>query len=182
MKPRQVQMIVLAVLLVLFAVIVYRSVFPSAPAAGSVSAADESFVPLNVENPALRLDLLDQLKKLEYQGTHRNIFSSVAPPPEITPAQKAALAAAAAKPPEPTGPPPVPPLTVPATFFGYVTDGSGARRAFFSEGDDVYVVGVGEVLLGRFRLLQIGNSTAELEETASGRHATLTLEEPPPSS
>jgi hypothetical protein len=76
-------------------------------------------------------------------------------------------------------PPPPPPLTVPATFFGYVTDArSGVKRAFFNEGEEVHVVGIGEVLLGRFRLLQIGNSTAELEETSSGRRTTLTMEEP----
>jgi hypothetical protein len=67
---------------------------------------------------------------------------------------------------------------VPATFFGYVTDSrTGTRRAFFSEGEEVFVVGIGDVLMGRFRLVQIGNSTAEVEETASGRHATLTLVE-----
>jgi hypothetical protein len=68
---------------------------------------------------------------------------------------------------------------VPATFFGYVTDvRTGARRACFSQGDDVVgILGVGEVLLGRFRLVQIGNSSVELEETASGRRTTLVMEE-----
>jgi hypothetical protein len=179
MKSREIQIALLAGLLLVFAVVMYRNFVP-AGASGSIPLADESFVPLNVENPALRLDMLDQLKKLEYQGSHRNIFSASAPVPEITPAQKAALAAAA-KPPEPTGPPPVPPLTVPATFFGYTTDArTGVRRAFFAEGDDVFILAVGETLLGRFRLLQIGNSTAELEETASGRRTTLTMEEPGP--
>jgi hypothetical protein len=180
MKARQIQIAALSILLLLFVYVMYRNIAPPSQTP-LVPIEDESFTPLNVENPALRLDLLDQLKKLQYQGTHRNIFTATAPPPEITPAQKAA-AAAAAKPPEPTGPPPVPPLTVPATFFGYVTDAhTGTRRAFFVEGDDVYVVAVGDVLLGRFRLLQIGNSTAELEETASGRRTTLTMEEPGPS-
>jgi hypothetical protein len=36
-------------------------------------------------------------------------------------------------------------------------------------------------VLGRFRLLQIGNSSVELEETSTGRRATLTMEEPTPS-
>jgi hypothetical protein len=179
MKSQRNQLILLAVLLVVFFYIVYQFVLPSAPTV-SVPVADAPFVPLSVENPALRLDLLNQLKKLEYQGSHRNIFSAVAPPPEPTAAEKAAAVAAANKPPGPPPPPPgPPPLTVPATFFGYVTDGNtGTRRAFFSEGDDVYVVAVGEVLLGRFRLIQIGNSTAELEETDSGRRTTLTMEEP----
>jgi hypothetical protein len=68
---------------------------------------------------------------------------------------------------------------VTAVFFGHVTDTrSGTRRAFFSEGEEVYVLGLGEVLLSRFRLVQIGNNTAELEEMASGRRTTLTMENP----
>ena len=55
------------------------------------------------------------------------------------------------------------------------------RRAFFMEGENVYIVAVGEVLLGRYRLVQIGNSSVELEEISTGRRATLTMEEPNPS-
>ena len=133
-----------------------------------------------MENPALRIDLLERLKKLEYTGSHRNIFSVTAPPPAPTAAEMAAKAQAAATP-VPTAPAGPPPLVVPATFFGYVTDdNTGVRRAFFSEGDNVYVVGIGDTLLDRFRLIQIGNSSAELEETASGRRTTLTMEEPVP--
>ena len=95
-----------------------------------------------------------------------------APPP-------APVRAANTAPPAPAAPAPPPPLVVPATFFGYVADvQTGTRRALFSEGDDVYVLGVGDILAGRFRQLQIGNSTAELEETSTGRRTTLTMEEP----
>lgn len=74
------------------------------------------------------------------------------------------------------------PPVVPATFYGYVTDAhTGTRRAFFIEGEDnIYVLAVGEILLGRFRLVQIGSDTAELEEISSGRRATLTMEGSPP--
>ena len=138
-----------------------------------------NFSPIAVENPALRLDLLERLKKMEYEGTHRNIFSASAPPPPPA----APVQPVAAQPAVPSTPPPPPALTIPATFFGYVTDArSGSRRAFFNEGDNVYVVGIGDTLLGRFRLLQIGNNSAELEETASGRRATVTMEEPGPAS
>jgi hypothetical protein len=54
------------------------------------------------------------------------------------------------------------------------------RRAFFMEGENVYIIAVGEMLLGRYRLIQIGNSSVELEETSTGRRATLTMEEPNP--
>ena len=78
----------------------------------------------------------------------------------------------------PTGPAP---LVIPATFYGFVTDAqTGMRRAFFTENENVYIVGVGETLLGRFRLVQIGNSSVEMEELSTGRRATLTMEEPNP--
>jgi hypothetical protein len=163
----------LAVLVPLLGYLAYNNLRPAATVVAT--AAGRNFVPLPVENPALRLDLLEQLKSFEYQGSRRNIFSASAPPPPVE-QQQAVEAPAFVPPPQNSGPPP---LVVPATFFGHVTDTrSGARRAFFSEGDEVYVIGVGEILLSRFRLVQITANTAELEELSSGRRATLTLEEP----
>jgi hypothetical protein len=173
--PQRTKLVLLAVLGVVFAFMVYLN-FRSPGVSAVPASADLRDDPIAIENPALRLDLLEHLKTLQYQGSHRNIFSAAAP---TAPAPRVIAKPTPAPPP---GPPPVAPLVVPATFFGYVTDArTGVRRAFFSEGDDVFVVGVGDILLGRFRLLQIGNSTAELEETASGRRATVTLQEPGPS-
>jgi len=143
-----------------------------------VSSADD-FRPIAVDNPALRLDLLDRLKKLQYSGSHRNIFTSSAPPPVSATVAPPIAAPMPSTPAAPAGPPP---LVIPATFYGYVTDSlTGMRRAFFMEGENVDILAVGEVLLGRYRLVQIGNSSAELEEISSGRRATLTMEEPNPS-
>ncbi len=162
---------ILIVLMSVAAYIGYRSIWP-APVASAIPVANQRFVPLPVENPALRFDLLEDVKKFEYQGLRRNIFD-IAPPPPPPPARAANTPAA------PSTPAPPPPLQVPATFFGYVADArTGTRRALFSEGEEVYILGVGELLDGRFRLVQIGNSTAELEETATGRRTTLTMEEP----
>jgi hypothetical protein len=177
MSSKQKRIILLAVLGVVFLYVIYVSNRPS-EIAQVVSSADEKFRPIAVENPALKLELLERLKKLQYQGSHRNIFSSVAPPPE------------SAVPPPMIAPPPITapggpsgpaPLVVPATFYGFVTDAqTGMRRAFFMEGENVYIIAVGEMLLGRYRLIQISNSSVELEETSSGRRATLTMEEPNP--
>jgi hypothetical protein len=165
----------LAILLVVLAVVVYRRLWP-VDAASSPAVATQTFVPLPVENPALRLDLLERLQQYSYQASRRNIFSAAAPSPERT---VTIAPPVTQQPPRQQAPPPSPPLTVPATFFGYVTDArTGHKRAFFSEGEEVHVVAIGEVLMGRFRLLQIGNSTAEVEETSSGRRTTLTMEEP----
>jgi hypothetical protein len=176
---RRKQILLLSGLLVLLLVVAYSQFHTTDYAAPTLPAFNGVFSPLPVENPALRLDLLDRLKKFEYQGSHRNIFNAALPPPP-PPAVPVAAAPPKSAPAPPPGPPP---LVVPATFFGYVTDAhTGAKRAFFNDGDDVYVVAVGETLLGRYRLLQLGNNTAQVEETATGRRTTLTMtEEPGPS-
>lgn len=171
-------MALLAGLGVVFLYIIYQSNRPP-QIAPVVSSADEKFRPIAVENPALKLELLERLKKLKYEGSHRNIFSSVAPPPP--PASTAPPTAIAPAPVIPTAPSGPAPLVIPATFYGFVTDAqTGIRRAFFIEGENVYIVAVGEVLLGRYRLVQIGNSSVEMEELSTGRRATLTMEEPNP--
>jgi len=108
---------------------------------------------------------------------HRDIFSATIPPPPPPKLTKAQIEAAkiieANRP-----PPPPPPLEVPATFFGYVTDArTGHKQAFFTDGDDVFIAGEGELLLGRFRVLKIGNDTADVEEVSSGRRATLQMQQ-----
>jgi hypothetical protein len=177
MSNKQKQITLLAGLGVVLLYIIYLSSRPS-EIAPVVSSADEKFRPIAVENPALKLELLERLKKLQYQGSHRNIFSSVAPPSAST-----APPPSIAPPPltTSTGPSGPAPLVIPANFYGFVTDvQTGRRQAFFMEGENVYIVSVGELLLGRYRLIQIGNSSVELEETATGRRATLTMEEPNP--
>jgi hypothetical protein len=177
MSKKQKRITLLAGLGVLLLYIIYVSNRPS-EIAQVVSSADEKFRPIAVENPALKLELLERLKKLQYKGSHRNIFSSVAPP-----SASGAPLAVTAPPPitAPGGPSGPAPLVVPATFYGFVTDAqTGMRRAFFIEGENVYIIAVGEMLLGHYRLVQIGNSSVELEETSTGRRATLTMEEPNP--
>ncbi len=174
--PRRTQILVLSGLAVLLSAVLYMEYRPQ-DTAPAISAATGNFAPLPVENPALRLDLLDRLKKFQYEGSHRNIFSASLPPP---PPSAVVVPVAPPKPAPPPPPPGPPPLIVPATFFGYVTDAhTGTRRAFFSDADNVYVLAVGETLLDRFRLVQIGNSTVEMEEVSSGRMTTLTMTEEP---
>jgi GTPase len=63
-------------------------------------------------------------------------------------------------------------------YFGYGTIPNGTlRRAFLSDGDEVYIVGEGDTLLGRFRIVKINNANLEFEEIATGRRNTVTLQE-----
>ena len=172
---KRTQIYVLAGLIGLLLVVLYFYVFKtSVPGLSGVLAADTKFEPLDVQEPSLRLDQLERLRKLEYSGSHRNIFVAGAPPPP-----KSAVAEAAAKivgDPYPKLPPPPPPLQIPAEFFGYASQSkSGKRVAFFTSGDDVLVVAEGDKFLNTFRLVHIGNESADVEEISTGRHATVPL-------
>jgi hypothetical protein len=175
---RRNQQIVLGVLVVILGITMYSYLRPSG---GEVmkteNSVDARFVPLKVDNPALRMDILKRFLSLEYKGVHRNIFTDTLPPP---PPSEASKKPAFVPPPAPTGPPP---LSVDAKYFGYVSDRGGShRRAFFAttNNEDVFIAGEGDTLMGRFRVDKITPTTADVEEVSSGRHATLTLEEPGP--
>jgi hypothetical protein len=175
---RRTQIYILAGLVALLVVVVYFSVFrPSVPGISGVLAADTKFEPLDVREPSLRLDQLERLRKLEYSGSHRNIFVAGAPPPP----KPGPESAPAARPPiGPQMPPPPPPLQVPAEFFGYASQSkSGRRVAFFTSGDDVLVVAEGDKFLNTFRLVHIGNESAEVEEISTGRRTMVPLVQPP---
>jgi hypothetical protein len=169
---RRTQLYVLGGLLVLLLVVFWSERAGDSGPEG-VLASDAKFLPLSVEEPQLRLDLLEKLHKLEYSGTHRNIFSEVAPPPVLTPAE---IKEKERQYPTVPVPPPLPPVDVPAQFFGYAAmQNSGKRVAFFLNGEDVLVVEEGSVFLSRFRLDKIGNDTVDVEETSTSRHVSLPM-------
>jgi hypothetical protein len=161
---------------VLGATFYYSKTGPSSSDTG-VFAENARFVPLDIREPRLHTEMLERLRKLGYEGTHRNIFIATVPEPVQAPGKPQA-------PPEqfvgPRLPPPPPPLQIPAEFFGYETlHGSGRRTAFFTSGDDVLIVAEGDAFLGRYRLVRIGNDSADMEEIATGRHATVPIVQPP---
>lgn len=163
--------------LLLVAGVVFFFSRSDAPSAKGVLASNTSFHPLNVDEPQLRLDLLEKIKKLEYSGSHRNIFTFGPPPPPPKTPEQIAKENFRKQGPEP--PPPPAPVSVPAQLFGYASmPDSGKRVAFFLDGDDVLVVEEGSVFLSRFRLDKIGNDSADVEEISSGRHATVQMVPP----
>jgi hypothetical protein len=172
---QRVQIYVLVGLLALAAALFLRSRSGSAISPGVVASGGK-FAPLDVQEPDLRLDLLEQIHQSQYRGTHRDIFSGQPlppPPPKTTPGGLVNTS----NPNVPAGPPPV---QLPAQFFGYANRaGSSNRVAFFLNGDNVLVVAEGDVFLGNFRLLHIGNDSAEVQEISSGRRAVVPLEQPP---
>jgi hypothetical protein len=171
---RRNQMIVLVFLVAVLGAIYFSR--PSGDAAKTPTVAG-LFTPIPVDNPALRMDILERFLSLQYKGSQKNIFVATQPLP---PAPPVVVTPVNVTPAPPAGPPP---LTVDAKYFGFVSDSKGShRRAFFAtaNNEDVFVAGEGDTLLGRFRVVRISSASADLEEVASGRHTTLILEEPGP--
>lgn len=177
--PKRAQTYVLGFLLVILVYVLYSFVFSKDSGSGlqGVLASDAKFQPINVDEPHLRVDLLEKLKKDDYAGAHRNIFAfGPPPPPPMTVAEKERLEHPFVG---PHVPPPPAPVSVGATLFGFASmPQSGKRVAFFLDGEDVLVVSEGAVFMNRFRLDKIGNDSADVEEISSQRHVTLPMVAP----
>src|ERR1700724_1555868 len=154
------QMMLLAALVLVMAVVGYFNRTTSAVSSGTVASV-QNYQLLAVENPQLHRDKMEAAEKTEYHSLGRNPFSEIAPPPEHPQPKQVPVRS-------PVGPiplPPPPPPTLPGNmkFFGYGTIPNGTlRRAFLSDGEGVDIVGEGDTLLGRFRIIRIGNARLEV--------------------
>ena len=173
MKQRN-QIALLAALLIVAAG-VWRSRSAGPQVVTSPGALVKNYPALGVDNPQLHWWELNAARKAEYKSSGKNIFTATPPPlPRPRESDKP-------KDPVPSEPPPPPPPTLPMKFFGYGTVPAGApRRAFLSDGEQVYIVTEGETLLGRFRIVRIGNANLEFEEISTGQRGTAVLEEQGP--
>jgi hypothetical protein len=174
MKQKK-QVLALVVLLALAVLVWYWNFAKPAAAPGTVAFA-ESYTPMDIPDPTPHP--VADARKTEYTKTVRNIFAVyVAPPPPPAAQEKQHRDYTVREPP----PPPPPTLPPNVKFFGYGTvPGDGSRRAFLTDGEDVFIVGEGETLLGRYRIVKVGNANLEFEEVASGRRGTAPLEEQAP--
>jgi hypothetical protein len=174
---QQKELVVLVVLLAIAGNIWYWFFFRQKTLAPAVAVTQNYSRLLSVENPAPHFDRREAARKTVYKSNGRNPFSPIAPPPPSKDPGKVVVSR------EPMGPhpePPPPPPEIPPNmhFFGYGTVPNGtSRRAFFTDGEDIYIVSEGEVFLNRFRILKVNNASLDFEEVSSGRHGTKPLEE-----
>ena len=141
-------------------------------------------------DPTLKLDLLAKVQSVEVQGGSRSLFQFSAAPaaaPETTttvdpihPAKRMIGPELPPKPavaPPPPAPPPPPPITL--KFYGYSTPrADGQKRAFFLDGDDIFVAAEGEMIKKRYRVVQIGVNSVIMEDTEyKNNRQTLVLQQ-----
>jgi hypothetical protein len=133
-----------------------------------------TYSPLPVSNPELQRWKLDHSRHTEYKSSGRDLFSESLPAP---PPPKRQAPRIDPGPPVPVEPPP-PTLPANMKYFGYGTVPNGtSKRAFLNDGEEVFIVGEGDTLLGRFRIIRINNATLEFEEVSSGRRNSISLDE-----
>ena len=148
-------------------------------------------------DPTLRLDYLTKIQSFETEGGNRNIFKIEQPPPEpppthiakdkipnagripVGPGQTPVEQTSTIKQPENPGPPPPPPPTpINLKYYGYSTKRSdGERKAFFLDGEDVIVAAEGEIIKKQYRVVRIGVSSVQMEDTRSKSTQTLPLQQ-----
>lgn len=148
--------------------------------------AEDRMDPATID-PTLRLELIRRLSGVQIEGGNRTIFDfGAAPPPKqpdppkIFPKPTAVAAAAAPPPVSVTPAAPVKPAAPPIRlkFYGFV---GGARaktkRAFFLDGEDIFVAGEGDVIQKRYRVVRIGLNSVVVEDQEFQSEQTLSLEQ-----
>ncbi len=152
--------------------------------------------PMKVD-PTLRLDLLAKLQNVTLSGGQRSLFDlgtqapaeapKTADVPNI-PVKKSKgrmdvamlypqPKPAEVKPADAVKPPPPP---IPLKFYGYSSARTGgAKRVFFLEGEDIFVVNEGDLVKRRYKVIQIRLNSVVVEDTEHKHQQTLQLEEPP---
>jgi hypothetical protein len=177
---KQKQQIIVLVVLVVVAALVWGFELRNRTPNTVTTSFIQNYTPLGENNPRIRWEELKRAQETEYKSNGRNPFSMIAPP---SPADvKRENDAKLNQPPPPPLPPPQPPTRafVPPNlkFFGYGTVPNGSpRRAFLTDGEDIFIVSEGDTLLGRYRILKVGNSNLEFQEISSGLPGSMPLEE-----
>jgi len=130
-------------------------------------------------DPTLRLDVLARLQELEVAGVHRSLFDFSAPPAPERPEPKIVpnpVEQPKPKPLPPTARPKPPPPPIPLRFFGYISPASSTdKRAFFIEGEEIFVAGEGDVIHQRYKVIRIGVNSAVIEDTENDNQQTIAL-------
>jgi hypothetical protein len=177
-KKQQKQLIILGALLFVAALIWYFYVGRGTSKIGGVRAASTGYTPINAQDFGKVFDQLKSAEATEYKPTGRNIFVAVALPPPVDPAQKIEAPKHESVGPQP--PPPPPPAQLSMKFYGYGTlPSSGQRRAFLLDGEEVRIVGEGEVVQNHIRITHIGNDRIEFEDLNTGQRGSNALEMQP---
>ncbi len=143
---------------------------PAASAMAKKTAAPGSMQDAS-HDPRLRLDILEASRRVKYEPG-RDIFrmQAVAVPTPIAPPR-----------PTPQGPPtptPVPtPPPIPLKYYGFASKPGEPKKVFLMDesGVRVFVVGQGEIVDRRYRLVQIQANSVVMEDVLTSHRQPIQL-------
>src|SRR5579883_1956703 len=102
-------------------------------------------------DPTLRLDLLQKVSSVKYQGSSRNIFQYYVPPPP-----KPVAPPVVQTPIQPQQPAAPPPPSIPLKFYGTSSHpGSPEKKAFLTDGDEIFIGSEGDVVDKHYKIVRI---------------------------
>jgi hypothetical protein len=170
------QLMLLAALVVIAALVWYAYFGRTQGAPEGVAFRADSYTPINAQDFSIIFKQRGNAQKTEYKPSGRNPFVASALP--VVAPVTAPKAPEKPRWPDYTVPQEViVPPQLPWKFFGYGNlPSSGVREAFLLEGEDVHIVGEGEVVLNHIRIVHIGNEKIEYEDTNTGARNSNQIE------
>ncbi len=136
-------------------------------------------------DPTLRLDLLAKLGNVKAEGGIRSLFEFSQPPAPKTVAQDTKIDPKFLKsgPELPPDPKPTPQpvkvaIPIPLKFYGFSNPmKQGVKRAFFLDGEEIFVASEGDVIKKRYRVVRIGVNSVVVKDIEQDSQQTLPLVE-----
>ena len=192
-KKRVIAMVLVSLALTLIAHTVWQ--LASGPSSAPPPAATEATTPVaaNTSNrasgetgtsaqhiesatsldPTLHPEVMAMAENTVYTGTSRNIFSKDSLPPIQQAAIEKPIASARIGPVVPSGPPPPPPIDL--KFYGFAKQENGRKLVFLMHGEDIFIAGAGDIVDGRYKVIQITDNSVVIEDLAYTNQQTLPL-------
>ena len=181
-------LIVLVAVLGLTIVMGYRMNQPDTTNAVQAPVTKPSENPPSPVDAKLRLDLVEKESGEENAGK-KNVFEyHQAPPPTPPVVQRGPVPPSVSRPSDialtpggvpvrsgPVGPPPPPPIPLKYQGYAVSTAPGGGFTAFLADDARHYNVTVGEVLMGRYRILGISDKTVDIEDLEFSRRQSLPI-------
>ncbi len=171
------KLITLGALVLLWGVVLLGRgwMFPSEPTSAPVERKPgvQRVAAASSQVPHLKKELID-LPRPPYPPEAQNIFGAPPPPPALPAAGGPGGAAAAAAAPPPPPPDPFQEGAKQLKYLGFLRNGASAT-AFISQGQDLYTAATGEVVAGRYRVVQVVDEAVVLASPAGDKQVRVLL-------
>ena len=147
---------------------------PSSQVSGAAGKAAQHVESATSLDPTLHPEWMATAENTVYSGTSRNIFSKDSlPPVQEAAIEKPIASVRTSGPVEPSGPPPPPPIDL--KFYGFAKEQNGRQLVFLMHGEDIFIAGVGDIVDGRYKVVQVNDNSVVVEDLAYTNQQTLPL-------